>query len=172
MVLGPDGERLSKRHGATSVAAWRERGVPPEALINALALMGWAPENDKTIVSLAEITREFDLNRVGRSAAIFDAVKLEWISSQHIHAMPAERLSQEVAAALVESGCLTADAAASAKEWVALLAEFLRSSLSRFDQAADRRRRCSTREVPSARRKWTSCDLRNPTRYSPRSHPP
>jgi glutamyl-tRNA synthetase/nondiscriminating glutamyl-tRNA synthetase len=137
MVLGPDGERLSKRHGATSVAAWRERGVPPEALINALALMGWAPENDKTIVSLAEITREFDLNRVGRSAAIFDAVKLEWISSQHIHAMPAERLSQEVAAALVESGCLTAEAAASAKEWVASLAEFLRPSLSRFDQAAE-----------------------------------
>jgi glutamyl-tRNA synthetase/nondiscriminating glutamyl-tRNA synthetase len=137
MVLGPDGERLSKRHGATSVAAWRERGVPPEALINALALMGWAPENDKTIVSLAEIAREFDLNRVGRSAAIFDAVKLDWISSQHIHGMPAERLSQEVGAALVGSGCLTRDAAASAKDWIASVAEFLRSSLSRFDQAAE-----------------------------------
>jgi len=104
MVLGPDGERLSKRHGATSVGAWREHGVPPEALVNALALMGWAPSHDRTIVSQDEMAAEFSLDRVGRSAAIFDPVKLDWISAQYVHAMAPDRLAAEVRSALVGAG--------------------------------------------------------------------
>jgi nondiscriminating glutamyl-tRNA synthetase len=134
MVLGPDGERLSKRHGATSVGAWRERGVPPEALVNALALMGWAPSGDRTIVSMDDMAAEFELDRVGRSAAIFDPVKLEWISAQYIHAMPGDRLAKEVSAALVRGSRLTSLAAASAVGWIDQLAEFLRPALARFDQ--------------------------------------
>ncbi len=134
MVLGPDGQRLSKRHGATSVGAWRERGVPPEALVNALALLGWAPPGNRTIVSLDEIVREFDIDRVGRSAAVFDPVKLDWISAQHVHAMPPDRLSAEVARALVGAKKLDAAAALKSSAWIASLAEFLRPSLGRFDQ--------------------------------------
>ena len=81
-----------KRHGATSVGAWRARGVPPEALVNGLALLGWAPSGDRTIVSPGEIAAEFDLDRVGRSAAIFDPVKLDWISAQHVHALHRQRI--------------------------------------------------------------------------------
>jgi glutamyl-tRNA synthetase len=136
MVLGPDGERLSKRHGATSVAAWRERGVPPEALVNGLALLGWAPSHDKTIVSLAEIVGEFDLKRVGRSPAIFDPVKLEWISSQHIHHMPTERLADEVLRELVRTGNLLPGAKETAPGFIRSLAEFLKPALARFDQVA------------------------------------
>ena len=134
MVLGPDGERLSKRHGATSVGAWRERGVPPEALVNGLALLGWAPSGDRTIVSLADMEAEFDLDRVGRSAAIFDPVKLDWISSQYIHAMQPDRLAAEVGDALVRAGRLDAAAVKAASPWIAGLAEFLRPALGRFDQ--------------------------------------
>jgi len=134
MVLGPDGERLSKRHGATSVGAWRERGVPPEALVNGLALLGWAPSGDRTIVSLDEMASEFDLDRVGRSAAIFDPVKLDWISSQYVHGMEPRRLAVEVGKALVGSGRLDAAAAAASAPWVAAVAEFLRPALGRFDQ--------------------------------------
>jgi len=134
MVKGPDGDRLSKRHGATSVGAWRERGVPPEALVNGLALMGWAPSGDRTIVSLDEMAAEFTLDRVGRSAAIFDPVKQDWISAQYVHAMNPGRLSDEVARALVSCGRLDAAYAAGAAPWIAAVAEFLRPSLSRFDQ--------------------------------------
>jgi glutamyl/glutaminyl-tRNA synthetase len=134
MVLGPDGDRLSKRHGATSVSAWRGRGVPPEALVNGLALLGWAPSKDRTIVSLDEMAAEFDLERLGRSAAIFDPVKLDWISAQYVHAMAADRLATEVASALVGAGRLDAASAAAASSWVASVAEFLRPTLSRFDQ--------------------------------------
>jgi glutamyl/glutaminyl-tRNA synthetase len=134
MVLGPDGERLSKRHGATSVGAWRARGVPPEALVNGLALLGWAPSGDRTIVSLDEIAAEFDLDHVGRSPAIFDPVKLDWISAQHVHTLPPERLSAEVACALVGAGRLDVASASSSAAWIARVAEFLRPALSRFDQ--------------------------------------
>ena len=134
MVLGPDGERLSKRHGATSVSAWRARGVPPEALVNGLALLGWAPSQDRTIVSLDEMAAEFELDRVGRSAAIFDAVKLDWLSSQYVHAMPADRLAAEVACALVGASRLDAAAVSLATPWIASVAEFLRPALVRFDQ--------------------------------------
>jgi glutamyl/glutaminyl-tRNA synthetase len=134
MVLGPDGERLSKRHGATSVGAWRERGVPPEALVNGLALLGWAPSHDRTIVSFDEMAAEFDLDRVGRSAAIFDAVKLDWISSQYVHAMEGRRLASEVARALVHARRLDEAGVSRARPWIASLAEFLRPALGRFDQ--------------------------------------
>jgi glutamyl-tRNA synthetase len=134
MVLGPDGERLSKRHGATSVSAWRDRGVPPEALVNGLALLGWAPSNDRTIVSLDEMAAEFELGRIGKSAAIFDPNKLDWISSQYVHAMAKDRLAAEVAHALVAAGRLDAGAAAACAPWIGSVAEFLRPALARFDQ--------------------------------------
>jgi glutamyl/glutaminyl-tRNA synthetase len=134
MVLGADGERLSKRHGATSVGAWRARGVPPEALVNGLALLGWAPSGDKTIVTLGEMIAEFDLDRVGRSAAIFDPVKLDWISAQHVHAMAPDRLASEVTRALVSAGRLEGAVASASAPWIASVAEFLRPALGRFDQ--------------------------------------
>jgi glutamyl-tRNA synthetase len=134
MVLGTDGERLSKRHGATSVGAWRARGVPPEALVNGLALLGWAPSGDRTIVSLDDMAAEFELDRVGRSAAIFDPVKLAWISSQHVHAMAEGRLAAEVTRELVESGRIDGEAAARSGPWLASVAEFLRPALAHFDQ--------------------------------------
>ncbi len=134
MVLGPDGERLSKRHGATSVGAWRARGVPPEALVNGLALLGWAPAHDRTIVSKDAMAAEFGLDRLGRSAAIFDPVKLDWISAQYVHAMAADRLAAEVASALVAASRLDAASTASASAWIASVAEFLRPALGRFDQ--------------------------------------
>jgi glutamyl/glutaminyl-tRNA synthetase len=134
MVLGADGERLSKRHGAASVGAWRERGVPPEALVNGLALLGWAPSGDKTIVTLHEMIAEFDLDRVGRSAAIFDPVKLDWISAQHVHAMAPERLASEVTRVLVSAGRLDGAVVPASAPWIASVAEFLRPALGRFDQ--------------------------------------
>lgn len=137
MVLGPDGERLSKRHGASSVSAWRARGVPADALVNGLALLGWAPPGDRTIVTLDEMVSEFDLDRVGRSAAIFDPVKLDWISAQHVHAMAPDRLAEEIARRLVGARRIAADAAASASGWIASVAEFVRPSLSRFDQVEE-----------------------------------
>src|SRR3954471_10172952 len=84
-ILGPDRERLSKRHGATSVASFRDMGVLPEALMNYLALLGWAPSGgDREIFSKDELIKEFDLDRVNAAPAVFDFTKLYWINRHYI----------------------------------------------------------------------------------------
>jgi len=84
MILGPDGKRLSKRHGATSVEAFGDLGILPEALVNFLALLGWALDGKTELFSLAELERLFTLERVNPNPAIFDTQKLEWINGQHL----------------------------------------------------------------------------------------
>jgi glutamyl-tRNA synthetase/nondiscriminating glutamyl-tRNA synthetase len=84
-ILGPDRERLSKRHGATSVAAFREMGVLPEALMNYMALLGWAPAGGtREIFSPEELVKAFDLRRVTPSPAVFDFEKLYWLNRHYI----------------------------------------------------------------------------------------
>src|SRR4051812_19346033 len=84
-ILGPDRERLSKRHGATSVANFREMGVLPEALVNYMALLGWAPSGgDREIFTPQQLVKEFRLERVTPSPAVFDFEKLYWLNRHYI----------------------------------------------------------------------------------------
>jgi glutamyl-tRNA synthetase len=92
LILGPDRQRLSKRHGATSVGAYREMGILPEALVNFLALLGWTPPAQKEIVSREEMAREFELTAVSKSNAVFDPEKLAWMNSEYLRHLPAGRL--------------------------------------------------------------------------------
>ena len=138
MVLGPDGERLSKRHGATSVAEYRRQGYPPEGLLNALALLGWAPGDERTILTVEELAEAFDLSRVGRSPAVFDPVKAAWISAQHVHRMEAGRLRCEVAGRLQEAGLVPVPLPDEAVGWLAGVAEIVRTAVEHLDQTASR----------------------------------
>jgi glutamyl-tRNA synthetase len=104
LILGPDKQRLSKRHGATSVGAYREQGVLPEALVNFLALLGWTPPGQKEIVPIEEMIRDFDLGAVSKSNAVFDLEKLAWMNSEYVRHMPAERLLPLVERELAEAG--------------------------------------------------------------------
>jgi len=106
LILGPDKQRLSKRHGATSVEAYREQGILPEALVNFLALLGWTPMGGKEIVPLEEMTRTFELTAVSKSNAVFDPEKLAWMNSEYLRALPAERLLPLVEEELRTSGLL------------------------------------------------------------------
>ncbi len=87
LLMGPDGKKLSKRHGDTAVAAFRAAGYLPEALVNYLALLGWSPGDEETIVSRDEMIRRFDLADVSRNPAIFDMDKLQWMNGVYIRAM-------------------------------------------------------------------------------------
>jgi nondiscriminating glutamyl-tRNA synthetase len=98
-ILGADRERLSKRHGATSIANFREMGVLPEALVNYLALLGWAPSGGtREIFSLPELVKEFSLQRVTPSPAIFDMEKLYWLNRHYIKESSPERIEKLVLA--------------------------------------------------------------------------
>ncbi len=92
-ILGSDRERLSKRHGATSIANFRDMGVLPEALVNYLALLGWAPTGGtREIFSAEELKKEFSLERVTPSPAVFDMEKLYWLNRHYIKTWPAGNL--------------------------------------------------------------------------------
>jgi len=87
LLMGPDGKKLSKRHGHTSVRAYHDAGYVPEALLNYLALLGWSPGEDETVISRDAMVERFDLSTVSQNPAIFDTDKLEWMNGIYIRAM-------------------------------------------------------------------------------------
>jgi glutamyl-tRNA synthetase len=103
-VLGGDGKKLSKRHGATSVDEFRAAGYLPEALMNFLALLGWAPDGETTIMSPDELVERFSLERVGSSPATLDYEKLDWMNGVYLRALPPEQYAERLLAYLREQG--------------------------------------------------------------------
>jgi nondiscriminating glutamyl-tRNA synthetase len=108
LVLGPDHAPLSKRHGATSVAEFRERGYLPEALVNYLALLGWSPGESEELVGADEMARRFELERVTHSAAVFDTDKLAWINRHYMKTAAPERLARMALPYFVREGWVRA----------------------------------------------------------------
>jgi glutamyl-tRNA synthetase len=93
LILGPDKTRLSKRHGATSVTAYRDQGIVPEAFRNFLALLGWTPaDSGKEVMGDKELVAAFGLENISHSNAVFDLDKLGWFNTEYIRAYPAEKL--------------------------------------------------------------------------------
>ncbi|MGH9805631.1 MAG: glutamate--tRNA ligase, partial [Candidatus Acidiferrales bacterium] len=88
LILGPDRTRLSKRHGATSVTAYRDEGFLPEAFRNFLALLGWSPGDDTELMATDELVRRFGLESVSRTNAVFDRDKLVWFNSEYLRNQP------------------------------------------------------------------------------------
>ncbi len=103
-LLGPDGRKLSKRHGAQSIEEFRVAGYVPEALMNFLALLGWSYDDHTTIMSRDELIERFGLERVGSSAATFDYQKLEWMNGVYLRALPPEEYARRLIAYLREQG--------------------------------------------------------------------
>jgi glutamyl-tRNA synthetase len=103
-VNGADGAKLSKRHGAVSVEDFRRAGYVPEALMNFLALLGWAPDGETTLMSRDELVERFSLERVGASPATFDYAKLDWLNGVYLRALPPEEYADRVFAYLREQG--------------------------------------------------------------------
>lgn len=93
MVLGPDHTKLSKRHGATSVKEFRDRGYLPEALANYLALLGWSPGEDQELLPIEELARRFRIEDVAHSAGVFDVEKLAWVNRHYLKAASPARLA-------------------------------------------------------------------------------
>jgi glutamyl-tRNA synthetase len=88
LILGPDNKRLSKRHGATSVGEFREKGFLPKALTNYLALLGWSPGDDIEFMVIDELKKKFSFDGISKKGAVFDEVKLAWMNSHYIKQLP------------------------------------------------------------------------------------
>jgi glutamyl-tRNA synthetase len=113
MILGPDGKRLSKRHGATAIGEYRARGILPWAMVNFLALLGWSPGDDQEVFGgPEELVARFTPERINRKSAIFDTTKLEWLNGQHLSRFPVTELEPLVLDALRRRGGATGEDAA------------------------------------------------------------
>jgi len=97
LLHGPDGKKLSKRHGADSVQELRDKGYLPAAVRNYLSLLGWGTTDDTTIMSTPELIERFDISRVGRSSAIFDEEKLRWLNGRFMREMDLDDYTEAVA---------------------------------------------------------------------------
>jgi glutamyl-tRNA synthetase len=134
MIWGADGKKLSKRHGATSVEAFREEGYLPEALLNYLALLGWSLDGETTVISADTLLDNFSLDRISKNPAIFDFEKLEWLNGVYIREMPAERFAGLIVSELVCAGLTTADDLSARPEWYLELAPLVSERVKRLTE--------------------------------------
>jgi glutamyl-tRNA synthetase len=130
-VLGEDGKKLSKRHGATSIDEFRAAGYIPPALMNFLALLGWAPDGETTIMAPEELVERFTLERVGASPATLDYQKLDWLNGTYLRALPSDEYAGELVVYLREQGYDWPE------ERVRAAAPLVQEKIERFGQFTD-----------------------------------
>jgi glutamyl-tRNA synthetase len=149
LLHGPDGKKLSKRHGAASVQELREAGYLPEAVRNYLALLGWGTGDDQSVLSSEELIERFTLERVSRNPARFDEVKLRWMNGLYIRALPVAELTRRIEQFTGREGL--EGAVRISREKIQTLADFLPLSGSLLDGP-----------VPDAkaRERWLAADGR------------
>jgi len=129
-ILGPDHARLSKRHGATAIAQFREAGYLPEALMNYIALLGWSPTSEGSeVISPAELVKQFRIDRVNKSPAVFDITKLNFINRHYLKSSPSapQLLTQE----LQRAGWMPSG---SGEHWVGMVADTVATSVDTATQ--------------------------------------
>jgi glutamyl-tRNA synthetase len=135
-VLGPDGQRLSKRNGVVSINWYREQGFLPEAICNYLALLGWSPGENREEFTLAEMAAEFDLARVNKNSAQFDVRKLEAINGDKIRALAPDDFAARITPFLARAGLVTDPPAAADAALIAAGAALIQERISKLSDAA------------------------------------
>ncbi len=133
LIFGPDGKKISKRHGGTSVESYRDEGFLPQALLNYLALLGWSLD-EKDVFSRDELVAGFDLARVSRNPAIWDREKLEWMNGVYLRGLSADAFVDEMVPWLERSGLMSADEAASRRDWLLALTPIVSERLTTLDE--------------------------------------
>ncbi|MEG2368851.1 MAG: glutamate--tRNA ligase [Raoultibacter sp.] len=137
MILGSDNKKLSKRHGATSVEEYRDRGYLSDALVNFLALLGWSLDGETTIIDRAMLTENFSLDRVTKKDAVFDETKLDWMCGVYIREMGAASFVETATPWLVSGGAAEADIEAR-PSWYEALYPLVAERLTRFDEIPEK----------------------------------
>ena len=143
LILGEDRSRLSKRHGATNLNEYRGLGILPEGMVNYLALLGWSPGGDREVLSAEEIIKEFTLERIGKTGAMFDLKKLLWMNSQYLQKASLEVLLPLVQEKLQEKGWAVRDGA-----WLAEVVELYKTRAETVEDLVRQTQGLFTEEIP------------------------
>ncbi len=138
MIWGPDGKKLSKRHGATSVEAYQEQGYLPEALLNYLALLGWSLDGETTVVPPEVLTANFSLERVSKNPAIFDPEKLSWLNGTYLRDLDPDEFIARMLPWLERSELAIAADFTSRPDWYRALVPLISERVRHLDEVADK----------------------------------
>jgi glutamyl-tRNA synthetase len=125
-IHGPDGKKLSKRHGATAVGDYQHMGILPDAMLNFIALLGWSPGNDIEVMSVPEMIDLFSSEHLSKNAAVFDMKKLEWMNGQHLARIAAKDLAPIVVPQLVDAGLSAPNDFEARTDWYYALIDLLK----------------------------------------------
>lgn len=147
MIHGPDGKKLSKRHGATAVGDYQHQGLLPHAMLNFLALLGWSTGDDTEVMTLEQLIGKFDTKGLQKKAAIFDTKKLEWMNGQHMALMTADALEPYVTPSIIAAELATADELTAQREWYLGVLDLLRVRARTIDELVRQARPFFTESV-------------------------
>ena len=137
LILGKDHTKMSKRHGATSVQQYRDLGYLPEAFVNFLALLGWAPQGEQELFTEEELIKEFSMEHVAKNPAVFDIDKLNWINAQYMKKLPAEEITKMAIPHLIAKGYISEEPTGEAWENLNGFTQVIRDHLSFAGQYVD-----------------------------------
>jgi len=134
MILGSDGSRLSKRHGATSIQQYREQGYLPQTLINFLAKLGWSFDDTQEVFSLEELIKKFSLDKVSSNPAVFNTKKLDWLNSEYIRQLSTEEKYNLSRPFMIKSGLITEEEYTSKKDLIFSIINLAGDRIKTFSQ--------------------------------------
>jgi nondiscriminating glutamyl-tRNA synthetase len=137
LILGKDRTKMSKRHGATSVEQYRNLGYMPEAIVNFLALLGWAPDSEQEIFSREELVKHFSMDRVAKNPAVFDIDKLNWLNAHYMRQAAPEQITEMALPHLREAGYITEPMSADQKKWLVDVVATIQENISYAAQVVD-----------------------------------
>lgn len=137
MILAPDRSKLSKRHGATSVEEFRDKGYLHQAIINYLTLLGWAPGNDQEIFSLEDTVKQFDFSKMSKKAAIYDVKKLTWLNGQYLSSLPLRDIADAAVPFFKKAGLIDDKYLPAHQEYFDHLVDVVRVRVKTLEELAD-----------------------------------
>jgi glutamyl-tRNA synthetase len=137
MILAPDRSKLSKRHGATSVEEFREKGYLHQAIINYLTLLGWAPGNDEEIFTLEDTVKQFDFSKMSHKAAVYDVKKLTWLNGQYLSSLPLREIADAAVPFFKKAGLIDDDYLPAHQEYFDHLVDVVRVRVKTLVELAD-----------------------------------
>ena len=137
MILAPDRSKLSKRHGATSVGEFKEQGYLKEALVNYLTLLGWSPGGDREIFSVEETIKEFSLDKVSKTAAVYDINKLAWINGNYLRTLDLDYVTKEAIPFLIEKELISYDEVEKKYDYIKRVVDAVREKVKLLSEIAD-----------------------------------
>ncbi len=163
LILGPDKQRLSKRHGATAVGEYEKSGYLAEAFLNFMSLLGWSSGDDRELFNREELIQEFDLSGIQKKSAVFDEKKLEWLNGQYLMMLDDSKLLEFVTPELLKSGLITNDYLSENEDYLLKIIALLKPRLKRLSEISEMSRYFfrdpETYEEKAVRKHWKNPDV-------------